>query len=43
MLTPDSLSKVGQILEREYVNKGQVKGMVTALGLDKPARVTAFF
>ena len=32
MLTPGSLSKAGQILEREYVNQSQVKSMVTALG-----------
>lgn len=43
MLTLVSLSKAGQILEREEIDKGQVKSMVRALGLDKPARETTFF
>lgn len=42
MLTPDSLSNAGQILDREYVNKGQIKGMVTALSLEKISRVETF-
>lgn len=42
MLTPDSLSKVGHILKREDANRGQIKGIVTTLGLDEPTRVTLF-